>query len=554
MKYEIFHCYLAPTNFRFDVLTPNPVSRLFSQLSTNYSFPGTSLVSTSRSSDRSDVEKGLFVPELSVEERPGEYDQACLYEMIAELGTTIDQRQEVTIGTLPGEVLLVVFNFYLDQSQGEDRWHPLVHVCRTWRSLVYSSPHRLNLQLLCSQNKPVRKTLDVWPALPIVISGRGNPSSYLQGADNIIAALEHPDRVCHISLWEVPIPVLESLTAVMCESFPELTYLELLPHDMKVSVPVLPDTFLRGSAARLQTLWLDFIPLGGLRKLLLSASDLVDLRLLHIPDSGYISPEAMVTCLSRMTRLETLSLGFHSPRSHSNRESRRPPPLTRAVLPALTHLWFKGVSEYLDDLVARINTPLLRTLEIVFFHQLVFNLSHLPQFISRTEFDMFNEAYIVFHRDFALFRSFWQKDTAAQRVLELGISCRNSEWQVSSLSQACISSLPTLPNLDRLDIVDGTPPRPQWHNDMENAQWLEPLRPFTAVKNLYVSKGLGIRVAQALRELPGERTTDVLPALQNIFFGGLQPSGAVGEAMRSFVAARQLSGRPVAVHRWEGGS
>ncbi|KAH9981964.1 hypothetical protein BJV74DRAFT_952755 [Russula compacta] len=398
------------------------MNRLFSQLSgiiTNHSFPGTSSVSTSRSSDRSDVEKGLFVPQLSVEERQG-------------------QRREVTIGMLPEEILLDIFNFYLEEARGEDRWHPLVHpkeACKEDTGRVASPP--------------------------IVISGRGNPSSYVHGADNIIAALEHPDRVCHISLWEVPIPALETITAAMCEPFPDLTYLELLPHDTKVSVPVLPDTFLGGSAPHLQTLWLDFIPLGGLRKLLLSASDLVDL--------------------------------------------------------AFCIFLIPGVSEYLDDLVARINTPSLQTLEIVFFHQLVFNISHLPQFISRTEFST------------------------------------DSEWQVSSLSQACISSLPTLPNLERLDIVDGSAPRPQWHDDMVNAQWLEPLRPFTAVKNLYLSKGLGLRVARALRELPGERATEVLPALQNIFFGGLRPSGAVREAMGSFVAARQLSGRPVAVHRWEGG-
>ena len=453
---------------------------------------------------------------------------------------------------LPEETLLDIFNFFLDEARGEDRWHPLVHVCRTWRSVVYSSPHRLNLQLLCSQQKPVRKTLDVWPALPIVISGRGNPSSYVHGVDNIIAALEHPDRVRHISLWEVPIPALESLTEAMCESFPELTYLELLPHDTKVSMPVLPDTFLGGSVPHLQTLWLDFIPLGGLQKLLLSASDLVDLRLLHIPHSRYISPETMVTCLSAMTRLETLNLGFHSPRSHPDRASRRPAPLTRAILPTLTHLWFQGVSEYLDDLVARINTPLLRMLEMVFFHQLVFNISHLPEFITRAEvFNVLNEAYIVFHRDFAQLRCFWQKDTAVQRVVAVGILCKESEWQLSSLSQACISSLPPFPALERLDIVDGHSPRQQWHDDMENAQWLEPLRPFTVVKNLYVSKGLGLRVARALRELSGERATEVLPALQNLF---LKPSGPAREAIKPFITARQLSGYPVAVHHWEGES
>ncbi len=75
----------------------------------------------------------------------------------------------------------------------------------------------------------------------------------------------------------------------------------------------------------------------------------------------------MVTCLAALTRLENLKLKFHTPRPLTDQESRRPPPLTRSVLPALNVLWFKGVSEYLEDLVAWIDAPLLHDLEIIFF-------------------------------------------------------------------------------------------------------------------------------------------------------------------------------------------
>jgi hypothetical protein len=44
---------------------------------------------------------------------------------------------------------------------------------------------------------------------------------------------------------------------------------------------------------------------------------------------------------------------------------------------------------------------------------------------------------------------------------------------------------------------------------------------------------------------------EVLPALQNIFLEGLQPSGPVQEDLGKFVAARQLSGHPIAVSPWE---
>jgi hypothetical protein len=43
----------------------------------------------------------------------------------------------------------------------------------------------------------------------------------------------------------------------------------------------------------------------------------------------------------------------------------------------------------------------------------------------------------------------------------------------------------------------------------------------------------------------------VLPTLQNIFLEELQQSVPVQEAIGTFVVARQLSGYPVTVSRWE---
>jgi len=89
---------------------------------------------------------------------------------------------------------------------------------------------------------------------------------------------------------------------------------------------------------------------------------------------------------------------------------------------------------------------------------------------------------------------------------------------------------------------------------MENNQWLEMLRPFPTVKELYLSKGVALRVASALQELSEEPVTEMLPALQDIFVGGdgLQPFGFVQEGFQKFVTARgrQVSSRPVAIHRW----
>jgi hypothetical protein len=43
--------------------------------------------------------------------------------------------------------------------------------------------------------------LDVWPAIPIVITDH---SDYMSGVDDIIAALEQRDRVCDITLDDIP--------------------------------------------------------------------------------------------------------------------------------------------------------------------------------------------------------------------------------------------------------------------------------------------------------------------------------------------------------------
>ena len=59
----------------------------------------------------------------------------------------------------------------------------------------------------------------------------------------------------------------------------------------------------------------------------------------------------MVTALSMLTSLTYFRLQFQSPQSRPYRASRRPPPPTCSVLPVLTVLNFKGVSDYLDDLV-----------------------------------------------------------------------------------------------------------------------------------------------------------------------------------------------------------
>ncbi|KAH9970667.1 hypothetical protein BJV74DRAFT_990500 [Russula compacta] len=454
-------------------------------------------------------------------------------------------RQRVTIGTLPDDTLLEIFSFYVDGS-GLDAWFTLVHVCRSWRYVVFASPRRLQLQLFCTAKRPVREMLDIWPSFPITIERCDSSTSLVEGADNIIAALEHNERVREIFLKDIPSSTLESFAAAMQEPFPELTDLELRSNDEAVWV-VLPEAFLGGCAPCLRSCKLDNLPFLALRNLLWSARHLVDLCLRNIPHSAYIPPEAMVTCLSMVPSLETLVLVFRSPRSRPDRASRRPPPLTRTVLPALTDLHFRGVSEYLEDLISQIDVPLLNDVHITLFHQLIFDVSQLHQFISRTEkLRELNAANAYFHNGSVFFGLSPQVETFNRPRLGLSILCSKSDWQLSSLAQVCGSSLPPLSTVQHLDIVEGRQ-RPDWE-DAENTQWLELFRSFTAVKDLYLSDKLALRVAPALRELPSERAIDVLPTLRNLYLASLPSRSEFGQ----FVAARELSDHSVTVKpRWE---
>ena len=161
--------------------------------------------------------------------------------------------------------------------------------------------------------------------------------------DNIIAALEHPDRVSFICL-DLTGSMWGKVVTVMEEPFPELTYLGISSTDG--NAPIFPPKFLGGHAAFcLDEVDFQGIPFPALPTLLLSASNLRMLSLTEIPPTGYFSPEAIVASLAALTRLDVFIIEFQRATSQPNRMD--PPPLTRAVLSALTHLFFKGASEYI---------------------------------------------------------------------------------------------------------------------------------------------------------------------------------------------------------------
>jgi hypothetical protein len=480
-----------------------------------------------------------------------------------------------TIETVPDYPLLEIFSFYVEDARGSvqsdmveqiDAWHALVHVCQRWRSLVFASSRRLNLIILCTQTRRPRKIPKFWPALPIVIwceeicyANTDIPEKPMVGAENIVSALRRRDRVSQISLLNIPFTKLCWFIKSMYASYPMLTHVELGPGDNDGPVlddPVLEDSFLGGSAPCLRSLRLNGIFFPALPKLLLSTTDLVDLHLLDVPPFGSISPGELAYHLSTLIRLEDLRIGFFFPSLDDNQHGL----LTRVDLLYLTRLDINSPIEYLEDFVARINTPLLRVFQVMFYGEPVnLNTPQLTDFVDRAErFEVLNQAELHFNSD-ALHKSdniavklLSQKESANLTILKLQSDFDPSGGRFLAPEQAR-SSFPSLISpLEYLSFTEDESKPLFCHVPMEDAWWLQLLRPFTAVKHLYLAGQPGLFVARALHELSWEGVVEVLPALQSVFLEGPQPSEDVVEAIGPFIVRRQLSGHPVTVHSWGG--
>lgn len=94
----------------------------------------------------------------------------------------------------------------------------------------------------------------------------------------------------------------------------------------------------------------------------------------------------------------------------------------------------------MEELVAGIDVPLLANLYITFFHQLIFDTPQLIRFIGHTPKFEINggESRLVFSS-----RGFWVTfPRTFNGTLEMGIRCRQTDWQLSSLAHVCNLSLP----------------------------------------------------------------------------------------------------------------
>ena len=411
-------------------------------------------------------------------------------------------------------------------------------MCRRWRQIVLISPLGLNLRLHCTHGTPVLQALNCWPALPILVKYGGLPNlkpPTPEDDDNIIAALKPSDRVFLISLT-VTRSLREKLS-VISEPFSELEELALFSREN--TPPILPSTF--GWGPRLRTLHSTRIAFLSFPHLLLPSQNLVDIQLNEIPISGYFSPEAFANALSGMTQLRSLSLHFLSLPARRSYLRLPPPPDQRIVLPALTHLKYRGTSKYLDSFVARIDAPHLEDIDITFFSQPTMDASQLGRFIERTEMQTSLGQARVETSPNAISISFI--NSRASTPLRLQIPCQQLDWQLSNMAQICDRFSPFLFRVKNLTI-DMTKSSSGLVGAGSEA-WLELIRSFVCARNLWVAGELAANILCALRPTADGQTTDtfVLPALRKLRVQNPMPTmdGPFWDSTQSLIDLRQLS-------------
>ena len=457
--------------------------------------------------------------------------------------------QYYAIHWLNDDVLLSIFDCYrLDEKNGwNDRlgWCKLSHVCQRWRQLIYECTSYLGMHIKCTNGSPIVDTLDHLPSLPLFVDYRhiGPRITMLTEQDElgIYNALRLHGRVHHIDL-KLPPSILRKFVLLMDEQFPILEHLSLSfsATSSKNNLPLtLPKAFL---APNLRHLTLPSINPPRRLQLLISTVSLVTLELSNIQTSSYFRPRLLVARLQFLPQLKELYIGFSVPipRPSTEREllGEQGAPVT---LPSLKCLWFRGVSAYLESLVAQIRVPLLQQLGITLFNQIAFALQHLSYLIGITVLKI-PSVMIGFYRNEVYVTTV--PGNSKWGSFSFRVICEPLEWKIGSAAQICHALIPALSCVEKLILyhdskwdpsnLTGTELR---NGAVDNETWHDLLRSFIGVKELHINNTLFADFSRALQVDEVGLDPGFLPNLQSIH--------AKDNLFASFIDTRQIVGRPV---------
>ena len=383
---------------------------------------------------------------------------------------------------------------------------------------------------------PVSKTLDCWPPLPIVLeygSSLALDSSAPEDEVNMIAVLKQSDRVSSITLT-VTTSLLDKLYTIE-RPFLELEDLTLLSRD---SMPLtLPSSFRWGPCLR--RLHLTRIALPAIIHLLYSSTNLVDLQLREALDPQYLSMDVLANALSGMAQLRSLSLHFPSITHSLFLSSSRPN--QRFILPALTRLDFRGISESLERLVLRIDAPRLRDIQVALVDKFTFFLSTLGNFIDRIEMHKSPHQASILSSEHSITISLTRPGVPTCFKLQL-LSQLLSE-QLSAVIQILLHSAYLL-NVEDLRISATRPPTLE--DNLCRERWSKLINSFKGIKWLHLDENT-TDIVRVLQDDCLQHKT-VPPALHKLYLPhpGLHHA-PLSKAVVSFMSSRWRSGHPIGV-------
>ena len=250
----------------------------------------------------------------------------------------------------------------------------------------------------------------------------------------------------------------------------------------------------------------------------------------------------MVVGMAALPRLKTIIIEFRSASPRPDRIS--PPPITRTVLPALILFHFKGTSEYLEDLISRIDSPHLNWIDIHYLNQLVdFQVAQIHKFINRSlgpKLTLFPHAYVNFYEERVTFNTSRLANCQLpdpSSPTTITVVCEGTDWQVSHIAEVLSHFSPTLSSVVHLKLNTE-----DHQSGSTSVEWVYFLRQFSTVRTLHVPWILADQFTVALTEIPEEMVAEVLPSLDLMYLGG-KPVRIV----EKFIAARRLSDNPVTV-------
>jgi hypothetical protein len=399
----------------------------------------------------------------------------------------------------------------------------------------------------CTNGAPIVGTPDHLPPLPLFVNYVHTRRSITilteQDELGICQALRLHDRIRYIHL-NLPPSIFLKVLVLMDEYFPILEHLSLsLAAENSTALP-LPKAFLAPNLCHLTLIGIS--PPKRLR-LLTSTVSLVRLELSDIQASSYFRPRVLVARLSSLPQLKILYIEFSAPIPRPSTEvellGEQGTPVT---LPGLKYFRFKGVSAYLELLVAQIMAPLLGQLDITLFNQIAFALPHLSHLVNITEGFKPHVAFVDFNSDNVSVSVIHHTDNSARsdEIFVLRVMCKQFDWQIDCAAQIYNALSPALSGVERLTLECHYLEIPtEWQNGaIDSTTWHELLRSFAEVKELQIDDGL-------LEELSRALQVDEV-GLDPGFLRDLQSINAADNLFTSFIDNRRVVGRPVEFSSW----